>query len=262
MVLGKRFQSQSSESAGDGALATRAMLRVFPRLLHAVNFFVVPDSLESHQRRRVRLSRSGAVLVGFLIFHSFPNVLLLTKRGRARYSHYGKYHSTSTVTKLIELFLLSGGATHGILSVKSAWDRLRSEDANHPHTHLNEMLITGSVIFFLLVMHLFDFRFDLNEDERHLDAQVLELLDKRYRRFKNTLYWSFIISVYVHAWRGCSKAWLFRLGFREEIPVLHKLCRFLLLVSGVLYTIPLVMDNPYSQDPDSPVRGPRIISVD
>ena len=262
MVLGTPLKLKSSESSNHNSDLISRLARHTLRVVHAVNFVSASGYSENHQRRRVRLSKSGAVLVGFFIFHSLPNALLLTKEGRAKYSAYGKYHSSSTVTKLIELFLLSAGLTHGIFAVLKGWDRFKSKNSDHPHSRLREMTITGSLIFILMAMHLFDFRLNPNEDERHLDAQVLELLDKRYRRMKNSLYWLLISSVFVHAWRGSTKAWLYRLGFREEIPVLHGLCKTLLAISGILYTIPLVMDNPYSQDPGSPVRGPRIITVD
>ena len=233
------------------------------RIMHAANYISRPPFPESHQRRRVRLSKSGAVLVGFLIFHALPNGLLLTKMGRRKYSHYGKYHSTSLVTKLVEVFLLAAGLSHAVLGTRKAFLRFREGNANHPHSRTGEMMLTGSLIFILLGMHLFDFRLNPNEDERHLDAQVLEMLDKRYNRMKNLLYWLLLVSVFVHAWRGSTKPWLVRLGFlRNEIPVLRRICRALLLVSFGLYGIPLLMENPYSQDPGSPVRGPRIITVD
>jgi succinate dehydrogenase hydrophobic anchor subunit len=124
------------------------------------------------------------------------------------------------------------------------------------------MMLTGSVILGLLVSHLFDFRLNPNEDEVHLDRQVMELLDQRHRRVKNALYWLMVLAVSVHAWRGNTKAWMYRLGFRgdREISLLHRLCQVLILVSAGLYSIPLAMKNPYSQSTEF-MAGPRIITV-
>ena len=165
---------------------------------------------------------------------------------------------------MIEIFLLTAGVTHGLLATKKAYLRFRNPREPHPHGRTFEMMITGSVIFALMVLHLFDFRFNANEDERHLDVQVLDCLDKRQNKIKNALYWMFVLSVSVHAWRGVTKAWLFRLGFRDksEIFVLHRLCKGLILIGTVLYGIPLMLENPYNQEPGSPVHGRRIISVD
>lgn len=241
----------------------RAVLFI-SRVVHAVNYISRPQYSQSHQRRRVRLSKSGAVLVGFLIFHSLPNALLFSMRGRLKYSQYGQYHSTSLGTKVVEVFLLSAGLTHAVLGTIKAFQRLiEGSHSLHPNSRTKEMILTGSLIFVLLSMHIFDFRFNPNKDDRHLDAQVLEMLDRRYHRLRNALYWLLVISVFIHAWRGATQPWLFRLGFaKSEIPMLHKLCRLLLLGSLTLYAIPLLMENPYSQDPDSPIRGPRIITVD
>jgi succinate dehydrogenase/fumarate reductase cytochrome b subunit len=262
MVLGEKSFVAVDDHQSSASSVWYAAARSLLRCLHAIDFVSRPDYCEAHQRRRVRLSRSGAVLVGFFIFHAFPNALLLTAAGRRKYSHYGKYHSTSLITRFIELFLLAGGATHGILAIRKAFDRWKGKTEVHPHSSLVEMMLTGSIILSLMSMHLFDFRFDPNEDEQHLDEQVLDTLDRKYHRMKNAMYWVFIFTTFVHCWRGTTKAWLFRLGFREEIPLLHKLCRALLVSSLGLYMVPLLMENPYTQDPGSPVRGPRIITVD
>jgi succinate dehydrogenase hydrophobic anchor subunit len=240
------------------------MLSLFANIIGAANFVSSPGYPTKHQNDRVRLSKSGAVLVGFFIFHSIPNILLTRESGRARYSKYGIYHSTSSLTKVIELFLLTAGITHGILATKKAYARLRNVGEPHPHGRTFEMMFTGTIISVFLVIHLFDFRFNEKEDEKHLDVQVLDSLDRRHNRLRNAIYWMFVISVGVHAWRGTTKAWFFRLGFRDkkETFALHRLCKCLILVGTVLYGIPLVLKNPYNQEPGSPVRGRRIISVD
>ena len=239
---GAKFSAQPSSS---GRL-DRILFLV--RLFGAIDYLSTPSDSRLRQRNRVRISKSAAVLVGFYIFHAFPNALLLTRKGREAYSLYGSHHSNSTSTRLIEVFLLGAALTHGVLGTRKALTRWMDPDSPHVHGRTGEMMLTGSVIVWLLLIHLFDFRFQQHSDA-DLDKQVLDAIDKRRKRVKNTLYWMFIIAVSVHAWRGNTKAWLFRLGFRgaTEITNLHRLCQACIVGSFGLYSIPLLMDNPYGQ---------------
>ena len=265
MVLGNSYLDDSTHQMTYKRVPSiTSVLGFCTRIIKAIDFVSSPGLKQAHQNQRVRISKSSAVLVGFFIFHSIPNALLLTKKGRRKYSTYGNYHSTSGTTKLIEMFLLAAALTHAVLGTKKAISRIRNPQEPHPHSRSGGMMLTGLFILVFMAMHLNDFRLNPNEDEIHLDAQVLETVDKRHARLKNTLYWLFVLSVAVHVWRGISPAWLYRLGFRGkgEITALYFLSRFLVVCGSGLYTIPLLMSNPYSQSSNSPVHGPRIISVD
>ena len=214
------------------------------RVLGAINYVSNPPSDLITQRMRDRISKSAAVLVGFMLVHSVPNILLLTPRGRVLYSYYGSFHSGNPVTRVIELFLLGAGLTHGILATRISLMRWFSPGRVHDYGRPNEMMISGSLIVCLMLMHLLDFRFNPDLQMDSLDTFVLETLDQRHRQLKSLLYWLFIIVVAFHAWRGNTRAWLYRLGFREEISFLHKLCRVLIVVAFVLFCIPLMMKRP------------------
>lgn len=221
------------------------------RVAGAINYMHIKSS--DSNGRAYRISKSGAVLVGFYIFHSLPNILLASRSGRRKYSLYSRSHSSNTFTRVVEVFLLGAGLTHAVLSSKKMLMRWLSLEAKPATRKSSEIFVTGLIILFLMTFHLLDFRFSSRvEVEEDLDRQVLEVLDRKQDRVRNMLYWFFVATVAVHAWRGSSSpGWLYRLGFRgKEISVLGELCKCLLLVASVLYCIPLGMENPYSKKED------------
>ena len=221
------------------------------RVAGAINYMHIKSS--DSNGRGYRISKSGAVLVGFYIFHSLPNILLASRSGRRKYSLYSRSHSSNTFTRVVEVFLLGAGLTHAVLSSKKMLMRWLSGELKSLSGKSSEMLVTGLIILFLMTFHLLDFRFSSRvEEEEELDRKVLELLDREQNRVRNMLYWLFVATVAVHAWKGSSSpGWLYRLGFRrKEIPVLGKLCKCLIVVASVLYCIPLGMENPYGKKVD------------
>lgn len=231
------------------------------RVAGATNYFYLENIEGSNLRSSLRISKSAAVLIGFYIFHAIPNILLASRSGRTKYSRYGHYHSRSNMTKVIETFLLGAVITHGFLSSKRAISRWFPGTASLQKNRSTEMFLTGSVIMFLLLFHLGHFRF-IEKGNQDLDRAVMETLDRKHSRLRNGLYWIFVVTVGAHALRGNTRPWLCRLGFKgREVPVLHRVGQFLIVASSVLYSIPLVMENPYGQLSRS-VKGPRIISVD
>ena len=223
------------------------------RVAGAINYVFV-GNMEAARRKRI--SKSAAVLVGFFIFHSLPNILLTSRSGRKKYSNYGVYQSGSRATRVIELFLLGAGLTHAVLSSKKSIMRIFSRRPLQEDTKSWEMLMTGTVIGLMMIVHLGHFRFSGAENAAPLDQKVVDLLDRRDNRVRNVLYWFFVITVAVHAWRGNTHPWLYRLGFRGgQVPVLHRVCQILIVLSSVLYSIPLTVENPR-------VPENRIIRVD
>lgn len=221
------------------------------RVAGAINYMHIKGSASNG--RGYRISKSGAVLVGFYIFHSLPNILLASRSGRGKYSLYARSNSSNTFTRVVEVFLLGAGLTHAVLSLKKMLMRWLSVEAKPASRKSTEMFVTGMIILFLMTFHLFDFRFSSRiKVEEDLDRQVLEVLDRKQNRVRNMLYLFFVATVAVHAWKGSSSpGWLYRLGFRgREISVLGKLCKLLIIVSSVLYCIPLGMENPYGKKVD------------
>lgn len=208
---------------------TLYLLNVSRRILGAADYLTGLNGYGSLRSRQISISKSAAVLVGFFVFHSFPNVLLLTRSGREKYSNYGSFHSSSVATKLIEMFLLGAGVIHCTMA-------LHKQASFGPK---KSMLISGVFILGLLMSHLIDFRF--SSSKTSLDQAVLSTLNSRLR--KKVAYSVFVLAVTIHAWRGATPAWLFRLGFRgkEEISFFHRACRSLIVLSAVLYHIPLVL---------------------
>jgi len=105
-------------------------------------------------------------------------------------------------------------------------------------------------------MHLLDFRFKQHSTTR-LDNRVLETLNVHNRWSKNTLYWMFVGAVCYHSFKGMSKAWMWRLGFRNEIMRLHQLAQILVGIATGLYCIPLVIKNPYDKTSTDEETTPR-----
>ena len=200
---------------------------------------------------RVRLSRTSAVLVGFYIFHAVPNWLLLSREGRRLYSYYCHINTNSIPTRLVEIFLGGALIVHAVLGVRQSL----SNPSIAPYRNI--LLTTGVFMSGLLSMHLMDFRFTPFVPK--VDKQVLDLLSAA-KRSKNLLYWFFVLSVGIHAFKGVSsRAWFWRLGFRNkrEIRILHRLAQSLVIIATLLYMIPLTMENPYDTGGDGSPRAAK-----
>jgi len=211
-----------------------SVIEFLGRVANAANYLSLSHS------SRVRLSRTSAVLVGFYILHSIPNYLLLSREGRRLYSFYCHINTNSVPTRLVEIFLSGALVTHAFLGIR------KSLAASSVPLHRNILFITGALMSGLISMHLMDFRFTPFAPK--VDKQVLDLLNVKKRWSKNLLYWLFVVSVAVHAFKGVSsRAWFWRLGFRNknEIHVLHRLSQGLIVLATLLYIIPLTMENPY-----------------
>ena len=224
-----------------------SLIEFLSRVANAANYLSLSHS------SRIRLSRTSAVLVGFYIFHSIPNYLLLSREGRRIYSYYCHINTNSVPTRLVEIFLSGALITHAYLGVRQSL----ATHAVPPHR--NFLFVTGALMSGLISMHLMDFRF--TPFVAKVDKQVLDALNGKKRGSKNLLYWLFVVSVAVHALKGVSsRAWFWRLGFRNkrEIHVLHRLCQGLIVVATLLYIIPLTMENPYNKKDDDtlPPKSP------
>jgi succinate dehydrogenase/fumarate reductase cytochrome b subunit len=226
-----------------------SMMRLLGRIVAAADY-VSPPSIPN-EATRCRISKSAAVLVGFYIFHSFPNYFLLTKHGRRMYSYYGQMNSNSIPTRLIEIFLCGGFLVHAVLATRKVLSR------GYKPAIRNPLLVSGMVIGGLVSMHLLDFRFKHHVLSTRLDDQVFHLLNAR--RSKYTLYWIFVLGVCFHVLKGMSRAWIRRLGFKGEGEVerIYRLSKFLVLIATGLYAIPLMMKTPYEKDdtPSSPLAS-------
>lgn len=195
------------------------------KVFKAIDFVSSPGMGTSQGNIRIRLAKTGAVLVGFMIFHSLPNLFFLFKN-HAAYDTYGADLSKSSWVVLVEIFLLLATVGHILLS-------LSKTEINKPQ------LFTGVLIAGLVWLHLVDFRFSVARSDS-LASAVLETVDRHKHVIKYLQYWSFILVVLLHAFRGVSVSWLSRLGLFEEARILMPLTRVLLVVSTALYAVPLI----------------------
>ena len=124
-----------------------SVIEFLGRVANATNYLSLSHS------SRVRLSRTSAVLVGFYIFHSIPNYLLLSREGRRLYSFYCHINTNSVPTRLVEIFLSGALVTHAFLGIR------KSLAASSVPLHRNILFIKGALMSGLISMHLMDFRF-------------------------------------------------------------------------------------------------------
>ena len=110
---------------------------LFKLILHAPNLATQPE----------RMSRAAALLIGFYILHSIPNVFLLLSDGEEQYDSKAKDIHKIPGLILFELYFTVGFAVHASLAVKTA--------LNKP---VSTLLLTGIPLGAFIALHLADFR--------------------------------------------------------------------------------------------------------
>ena len=187
------------------------------KVVHAPNFLT----------RENKLSRAGAFLFAFSVLHALPNaVLLFPGNGLQLYEDYAKQARGMWILPLFELYLLLSFIVHVLLAVRAVLNR-RS---------LGWLSLSGMIMIIFLTKHLIDFRFaDLhaNPQSTYLPQQL---------KPQKLFYVMGITATTVHVFGAIRPSWLFALDFRgDEISQLIGIGRFLLLVSSVLYLVPVLV---------------------
>jgi succinate dehydrogenase/fumarate reductase cytochrome b subunit len=219
----------SSNSTSASSRPVSKLLRVplfLWKVVRAIDYVSPPGMSSSQGNMRIRLAKSGAVLIGFMVFHSLPNLLLLT-RYHSGYDAYSRELAKTKWVKLVEIFLLLASVVH-IGSSLFKYPRKPSQ------------LLSGSAIIILLTLHVMDFKFGVDVSKESLSSKVIELLDAHRSPIKYIQYCAFIATVLIHSLQGVSPSWMSRIGLNEESRVLVPLTRVLVILSIALYTTPLI----------------------
>ena len=115
--------------------------------------------------RKLIMSLTGLFLVTFLIEHVCGNFLLFANDGGASFNEYSHDMSHNVIIRIIEILLFAGIIFHFvdgfILYFKNRKARPIRYQVNKPHEKTmwtsRNMILTGSVILFFLVVHLKQF---------------------------------------------------------------------------------------------------------
>lgn len=121
--------------------------------------------LKSSIGKKVVMSLTGLFLCLFLLEHLMGNLLLFANDGGKLYEEYSKFLVSNPLIRAIEIVLFASLFGHAVSGVVVWWKNRRSRPEKYEVYHLDEnaelasrmTMISGSVIFFFLVVHLSSF---------------------------------------------------------------------------------------------------------
>ena len=129
------------------------------------NWFI--RTINSTLGQKMIMSLTGLFLISFLVIHLTGNLMLFKEDGGAAFNAYAHFMSTSSIIKLVELFLVLGFGFH----VYTAWrltkynKQVRPQDYAYNRSDVNSAWIArnmgfvGSMILIFLLIHLYNFWF-------------------------------------------------------------------------------------------------------
>jgi succinate dehydrogenase / fumarate reductase, cytochrome b subunit len=115
--------------------------------------------------RKVLMSLTGLFLISFLTEHLIGNLLLFAGDNGAKYEAYGDFLLSNPIIRFIEIFLFLGIIFHAILGVILWIQNRKTRPVKYRYFRLKDnssfasrtTILTGSVIFMFLVVHLRSF---------------------------------------------------------------------------------------------------------
>lgn len=121
--------------------------------------------LNSSLGKKIVMSATGLFLIAFLSEHLYTNLLLLANDGGASYNEASHEMVRNIIIRIIEIGLFAGLFLHIFQSVRLTIENRRARPIGYKVLKTGEtskwysrtMLITGSFIFFFLVVHLYKF---------------------------------------------------------------------------------------------------------
>jgi len=126
-----------------------------------------PGFLSSSIGRKLLMGLTGLFLCSFLVVHFTGNLLLFKSDGGVAFDAYSEFMATNVITRTIEIGLFAGLFLHSALGIY-LW-RTNRKVRNQPYSGKPESVpstlasrltfVTGSIIFFFLVVHLRTFFF-------------------------------------------------------------------------------------------------------
>jgi succinate dehydrogenase / fumarate reductase cytochrome b subunit len=195
------------------------------------------DIMSSSIARKLIMAATGLFLCSFLVVHLAGNLLLFKDDGGVAFTAYAHFMSSNLFIRVLEIGLVGGFLLHivdaAVLTKANRDARPVRYAAEHPKGGgswiSRHMGITGSVLFFFLVVHLRTFFIE----HRILgaDASLYELIRAA---FANPLYVCLYVSAMVllafHLYHG------FHSAFRT-LGVTRRRSTTLITAFGVLFSI-------------------------
>lgn len=121
--------------------------------------------LQSSIGKKVLMSLTGLFLCIFMLEHLAGNLLLFANDGGKMYEEFSEFLVSNPVIRVIEIVLFASLFAHAISGVVVWIQNRRSRPKKYEVYHLDEnaelasriTMLSGSVIFFFLVVHLSSF---------------------------------------------------------------------------------------------------------
>lgn len=161
------------------------------RIVRIVGFHVLNDSdtimksivafFQSSIGKKVFMSLTGLFLCTFLVEHLVGNLLLLKDDGGAFYNAYAEFMVANPIVRTIEILLFASIIGHALSGAIVWLQNWRARPQNYKIYKLKEntpfasriAMISGSVIFFFLVVHLRTFFVPTRLGEGHPSVYLL-----------------------------------------------------------------------------------------
>ncbi len=120
------------------------------------------DFLQSSVGKKILMSLTGLFLCSFLLVHLAGNFLLFKEDGGAAFNQYSDFMKTNFIIRTLEIGLFGGLLLHMISGVIVWWQNKQSRPKKYSVYKLSDnsplesriTMVTGSVIFLFLVVHL------------------------------------------------------------------------------------------------------------
>ncbi len=118
--------------------------------------------------KKILMGVSGLFLCSFLLVHLSGNFLLFKNDGGKAFDEYAHFMSTNGITRIMEIVLVVGFVFHIVTGTKLWLKNRQARKTKYQSYQLKEntqlasrfSMLSGSIVFFFLVVHLKSFWFD------------------------------------------------------------------------------------------------------
>lgn len=125
----------------------------------------IKEYLFSSIGKKVVMACTGLFLIAFLCEHLYGNVMLYVNDGGAAFNEYSHSMSHALLIRIIEIFLFASIILHVLQAIIITKDNAAARPIKYAVStstagsswFSRNMGITGSVIFFFIVVHLYNF---------------------------------------------------------------------------------------------------------
>lgn len=206
--------------------------------------------LNSSLGRKYVMALSGGFLIIFLLEHLYTNVALFYGDGGAAFNEASHSMVHNLLIRIIEFVLFAAIIIHVIQAVSLTLQNNKARPIKYAVSKTNEtsswfsrnMLLTGSIILFFIVVHLYNFFLPYRVTGEVGNEGQLTLAEKVAEAMANPIYAGlYLVSVIFlcfHLNHGFQSAFQ-SLGFanKKYAPVLRKTGAGLAIFFGVTYAL-------------------------